>query len=163
MQNDHTICYESQNLKENKKNYPMFDLALVAIIHALKMWRHYLMRRNFLLNTNNTSLKYLFNQPNLNARQARWLAFLREYHFELKHIKGKENKVVDALSQWNHMIYEVNLSQTDAYLHERIRAANGVDPFYVEILKKVQEDRLFQQQKEYKVYESVLLWSNDHL
>ena len=43
------------------------------------------------------SLKYLFNQPDLNSRQARWLDFLSEYHFELKHIKGKENKVVDAL------------------------------------------------------------------
>ena len=61
------------------------------------------------------------------------------------------------------MIYEVTLSQTDADLHERIRAANGVDPCYVEILKKVQEDRLFQQQKQYKVYESRILWSKDRL
>ena len=45
------------------------------------------------------------------------------------------------------MIYAVTLSQTNEYLHERIRAANGVDRFYVEILKKVQEDRFFQQQK----------------
>ena len=49
------------------------------------------------------------------------------------------------------MIYEVNLNQSDAYLHKRIRTANKVDPFYVEILKKVQEDMLFQQQKDYKV------------
>ena len=56
------------------------------------------------------------------------------------------------------MIYEVTLSQTDAYLHERIRTANKFDPFYVEILKKVQEDRLLQQQKEYKVDKSRLLW-----
>ena len=61
------------------------------------------------------------------------------------------------------MIYEVTLSQTDAYLHEKIRMDNKVDPFYVEILKKVQEDRLFQQQKEYKVDESRLLWSKDRL
>ena len=76
-------------------------------------------------------------KPNMNARQARWLVFLSEYHFELKHIKVKENKVVDGLIWWTHMIYEVTLSQTDADFHERIRASNGVDPFYVEILKKV--------------------------
>ena len=35
------------------------------------------------------------------------------------------------------MIHEVTLSQTNAYLHEKIREANKVDPFYVEILKKV--------------------------
>ena len=61
------------------------------------------------------------------------------------------------------MICEVTLSQTDAYLHEKIRTANKVDPFYVEILKKVQKDRLFQQQKEYKVDDSGLLWSKDRL
>ena len=121
------------------------------------------MGRKFLLKTKNISLKYLFNQLDLNARQARWLAFLSEYHIELKHIKGKENKVVDALSQWTHMIYEVTLSQTDADLHEKIRTTNKVDLFYVEILKKVQEDQLFQQQKEYKVDDSRLLWSKDRL
>ena len=61
------------------------------------------------------------------------------------------------------MIYEVTLSQTNVDLHEKIRVASRVDSFYVEILKKVQEDRLFQQQKEYKVDESRLLWSKDHL
>ena len=61
------------------------------------------------------------------------------------------------------MIYEVTLSQTDAYSHERIRTTNRVDPFYVEILKKVQEDRLFQQKKEYKVDVTGLLWSKDRL
>ena len=99
LQNDHAISYESWKLKEHEKNYPTHDLELAAIIHALKMWRHYLMGRKFLLKTDNMSLKYLFDQADLNARQARWLAFLSEYHFELKHIKGKENKVVDALSR----------------------------------------------------------------
>ena len=50
------------------------------------------MGRNFLLKIDNMILKYLFDQLDLNVRQARWLDFLSEYHFELKHIKGKENK-----------------------------------------------------------------------
>ena len=99
LQNDHAICYESQKLKEREKNYRMHDLELVAIIHALRMWRHYLMARKFLLKTDNISLKYLFDQKDMNARQARWLVFLSEYHFELKHIKGKENKVANVLSR----------------------------------------------------------------
>ena len=46
--------------------------------------------------TDNKGLKYLLDQPNLNAR---WLDFLTEYDFEIQHIKGKENKVSDALSR----------------------------------------------------------------
>ena len=45
----------------------------------------------------NTGLKYLLDQPNLNERKARWLDFLSEYDIEIRHIKGKENKVADAL------------------------------------------------------------------
>ena len=43
------------------------------------------------------------------------------------------------------MIYEVTLSQIDSDLHDRIRTKNGFDRFYVEILKNIQEDRLFHQ------------------
>ena len=113
--------------------------------------------------SSNIILKYLFEQQDMNLRKYRWLDFLSKYHFDLNHIKGKENKVDDALSRRTHMIYEVNLSQTNSDLHERIRTTNKFDPFYVEILNKVQEDRLFQQQKEYKVDESGLLWSRDRL
>ena len=49
--------------------------------------------------TDNKRLKYLLDQPKLNVRQARWLAFLNEYDFEIQHIKGKENKVVDQLAK----------------------------------------------------------------
>ena len=89
------------------------------------------MGKKFLLKAYNVSMKYLFEQPDLNIRKARWLAFLSEYHFELKHIKGKENNIAYALSRQNHMMYEVTLSQTDSDLHERIRVANRVDRFYV--------------------------------
>ena len=97
LQNDHAICYESRKLKEHEKNYPTHDIELASIIHALRMWRHYLMGRKLLLKTDNMSLKCLFNEWDLNARRARLLDFLNKYHFELKHIKGKENNVVDAL------------------------------------------------------------------
>ena len=98
LHNDYMICYESQNLKEHEKNYPTHDIELAAIIHALKMCSHYLIGRQLLLKEDNMSLKYLFEKPYMNARKDRWLSFLSEYHFELKHIKGKENKIVDALS-----------------------------------------------------------------
>ena len=96
-QEGHVISYESRKLKTNEKNYATYDLELATINHDLKMWRHHLIGKRFLLMSDNISLKYLFDRQNLNARQARWLAFRSEYDFEIKHIKGKENKVVDSL------------------------------------------------------------------
>jgi len=84
----------------------MHDLELAGIIHALKMWRHYLLDRRFLLLSDHNGLRYLFDQPNLNVRQARWLATLNEFEFEVMYIKGKEKRVAYALSrrvQVNHI------------------------------------------------------------
>ena len=61
------------------------------------------------------------------------------------------------------MLYEVTVIQTHLDFHERIRRTNKFDHFYVEILKKIQEDMLFQQQKEYMVDKTRLLWSKESL
>ena len=86
-------------------------MELAAVIHALKMWRHHWLGRKFILMTGNKGLKYLLDHPNLNARQARWLDFLNEYDFEIQHIKGKENKVSDALSRNARVNFEATISK----------------------------------------------------
>ena len=99
MQNGHVICYESRKLKEHEEKYVTHDLELVSIVHALNMWRHYLMESKFELRTYHSGLKYLFEKQNLNARQSRQMEFLCEFDFDIKHSKGKENNVVDALNR----------------------------------------------------------------
>jgi len=45
------------------------------------------------------SLKYLFDQKELNMRQRRWLEFLKDYDSQLSYHQGKENVVADDLSR----------------------------------------------------------------
>jgi hypothetical protein len=85
--------------------------------------------------SDNISLKYLFDQQNLNARQARWLAFLSEYDFEIKHIKGKENKVADALSRHANLVYMTASSSYETDLEDKIRTTMENDEKY-KILKE---------------------------
>jgi hypothetical protein len=126
-QNGFVICYESRKLKEHEKNYATHDLELAAIVHALNKWRHYLMGRRFELRTDHHGLKYLFDQPTLNARQIRWLEFLCEYDFYIKHIKGKENKVVDAISRRVHELHAIDISMYQTYIKGRILEATNAD------------------------------------
>jgi hypothetical protein len=63
-------------LKDHERNYGTHDLELEAIVYALNKWMHYLMGRRFEVGTNDNGLKYLFDQPTLNARQSGWLEFL---------------------------------------------------------------------------------------
>jgi hypothetical protein len=118
-QNGHVIGYESRNLKEHERNYATHDLELASIVHTLKMWRHYLMGKRFELRTDHSGLKYLFEQPTLNARKTRWLEFLSEYDFDIKHIKGKENKVVDALSRRVHLMHATTVSMHQSDLKRK--------------------------------------------
>ena len=124
------ICYESRKLKEHEKNYATHDLELAAIVHALKMWRHYLMGRRFELRIDHCGLKYLFDQPSLNTRQARWLNFLCEFDFEIKHIKGKENKVADALSMKIQEMHVTSLSICQSNLRRHIGNHVAEDELY---------------------------------
>ena len=71
--------------------------------------------------TDNKGLKYLLDQPNLNARQARWLAFLSEYDFEIQHIKSKENKVADALSRNARLNFATAISTYVSELDEQLK------------------------------------------
>jgi hypothetical protein len=72
---------------------------LLAVIHSLKVWRHYLLGVKFKIETDHQSLRYLSTQPNLSRRQCRWMELLQEFDFDIEYIKGKENVVADALSR----------------------------------------------------------------
>ena len=37
------IAYASRQLKKHEVNYPTHDLELAVVVHALKIWRHYLL------------------------------------------------------------------------------------------------------------------------
>ena len=102
------------------------------------MWRHYIMGRKFLLLTDNSGVKYLFSQPELNARQAIWLAFLREFDFKVRHIKSKENKVADALRKRVHGLFEVNISREESNLEQKVRTTGISDENYTKMMEELQ-------------------------
>ena len=60
MQDRKVIAYASRQLKPHEKNYPVHDLELAAVIHALKIWRHYLFGEKCKIYTDHKSLKYVF-------------------------------------------------------------------------------------------------------
>ena len=117
-QDHHPIAYESRQLRIHEKNYPTHDLELLAVVHALKKWRHYLLSQVFELVTDHKSLKWIFTQPNLNMRQRRWVEFLQEFTFEIKFRPGKENQAADALSR---RIVALAISLANSTLTEEIQ------------------------------------------
>ena len=71
MQHGKVVAYASRQLKSYEQNYPTHDLELVAIVFALKIWRHYLYGERCEIYTDHKSLKYISTQKELNMRQRR--------------------------------------------------------------------------------------------
>jgi hypothetical protein len=99
MQEGRVIAYASRQLRRHEEHYPTHDLELVAVVHALKIWRHYLLGNICHLYTDHKSLKYIFTQSELNMRQRRWLELIKDYNLEIHYHLGKANAVADALSR----------------------------------------------------------------
>jgi hypothetical protein len=91
--------YASRQLRPHEMNYPTHDLELAAVVHALKIWRHYLIGNRCEVYTDHKSLKYIFTQSDLNLRQRRWLELIKDYDVGIHYHPGKANVVADALSR----------------------------------------------------------------
>jgi hypothetical protein len=102
MQDGRVIAYASRQLKRHEEHYPTHDLELAAVVHALKIWRHYLLGNSCHIYTDHKSLKYIFTQAYLNMRQRRWLELIKDYDLEVHYHLGKANVVADALSRKSH-------------------------------------------------------------
>jgi hypothetical protein len=103
MQDGHVIAYALRQLRKHEAHYPTHDLELVVVVHALKIWRHYLMGKRCELYTDHKSLKYIFTKSNLNLRQRRWLELIKDYDLGINYHPRKANVVADTLSQRSHV------------------------------------------------------------
>ncbi|WVZ75620.1 LOW QUALITY PROTEIN: hypothetical protein U9M48_023657, partial [Paspalum notatum var. saurae] len=102
MQEGRVIAYASRQLRKHEANYATHDLELAAVVHALKIWRHYLLGNTCHIYTDHKSLKYILTQPELNMRQRQWLELIKDYDLEIHYHPGKANVVTDALSRRAH-------------------------------------------------------------
>jgi hypothetical protein len=99
MQEGRVIAYASRQLRKHEQNYPTHDLELAAGVHALKIWKQYIMGTKCQIYTDHKSLKYIFTQKDLNLRQRRWLELIKDYDLDIQYHPGKANLVADALSR----------------------------------------------------------------
>jgi hypothetical protein len=93
------VCYASRQLRKHEDNYPTHALELAAVVHALKIWRHYLIGHRCEIYSDHKGLKYIFTQDDLNLRQRRWLELIRDYDLGINYHPEKANVVADALTR----------------------------------------------------------------
>ncbi|KAL0545719.1 hypothetical protein IC582_015610 [Cucumis melo] len=128
MQQGKVVAYASRQLKIHEQNYPTHDLELVAVVFALKIWRHYLYGEKIQIYTDHKSLKYFFTQKELNMRQRRWLELVKDYDCEILYHPVSVGEVTSQLAQ-------LSVQPT---LRQKIIAAQLNDPYLVEKRRMVE-------------------------
>jgi hypothetical protein len=99
MQDGHVVAYASRQLRKHEEKYPTHDLELAAIVHALKIWTHYIIGKRCEVYSDHKSLKYIFTRPDLKLRQQRWLELIKDYNLGINYHPVKANVVADTLSR----------------------------------------------------------------
>jgi hypothetical protein len=104
---EHPILYNSRTLNVHEKNYDITKLEALAIMWAIKKYRHYLHGRKFKIITDHNALVWLLNsnKPNTNGQIVRWRMILQDYDYEIVHRKGRIHQSVDA--------FENNINTSD--------------------------------------------------
>src|SRR5260370_27377826 len=124
-------------MNDHEKNYAVHEQELLAIVHALREWRHYLLGNKITIITDHRSLQYLSTQDKLSARQTRWSEFLQQFDYEIKYRPGKDNQIADSLSRRpDHMLPPIHQSSIDidSELLHNIKPEYSNDPITKSII-----------------------------
>ena len=97
-------------------NYSTYDKELYALVRTLETWQHYLWPKEFVIHSDHESLKHIRSQTNLNCRHAKWVEFIESFPYVIKHKKGKENVIVDALSRRYTMLSQLSMATVQVSL-----------------------------------------------
>jgi hypothetical protein len=68
------------------------------------------------------------------------MALLSEFDFEIKHVKGKENKVADALSRSMKTIHLAAVSTYETNVKERVRNAQETNTFFQTVTSYLEQE-----------------------
>ncbi|KAK1682626.1 hypothetical protein QYE76_043474 [Lolium multiflorum] len=76
---------------------------------VLEVWQHYLWPKEFIIHSDHEALKYLKAQSTLHKCLAKWVEFIESIPYIIKHKKGKDNIVADALSRKNMLLTQLDV------------------------------------------------------
>ena len=99
---EHVVAYASRALSKAERRYSVTHKELLAVVTFLRHFCPYLLRRQFRLRTDHSSLQWLRNFKEPEGQLACWLEQLEEYDFDIVHRQGKLHTNADALSRIPH-------------------------------------------------------------
>ena len=92
------MAYASRSLTHAERQYSVIERECLAVLYAVKQFRHYLLGRAFVLHTDHQPLQWLSAQK-MEGRLCCWALALQEFDFTITYRQGSSNANADALSR----------------------------------------------------------------
>ena len=93
------VAYASRALTKSERKYCVTRKELLAVVHFVKYYCHYLYGKRSTVRTDHDSLRWLLNFKNPEGQLAKWIEVLSTYDMEIHHRPGAQHKNADALSR----------------------------------------------------------------
>ena len=94
------ISYNSKLFNPQQINYSITEKECLALVYAVKKYRHYIYGSHFTVYTDHNPLQFLMKIKNPNGRLTRWSMLLMEYDFTVEYKPGKKHQNADTLSRY---------------------------------------------------------------
>ncbi|KAK3033534.1 hypothetical protein RJ639_033995 [Escallonia herrerae] len=103
MQERYPVAYESRKLSDAERCYTTHEKELLAVVHCLRVYRHYQLGVIIVMRTDNTVVSHFLSQYKLTSKQAKWQQLLAEFNLLLKYSADSTNSIADVLSRTNEL------------------------------------------------------------
>lgn len=177
------VAFMSRKMLPAELNYEIHDKELLAIVSAVKLWRHYLegLSKPFIILTDHQALQYFQTSKTLTRRQARWSEIINHHKYVIRYRPGDKSGKPDALSRRPDYAEGGKASESDpqillrpleisasgpqglqSSLQEDLRTYQNLDPDLVDIKQKLtiplanRDDELTNELKDYEVRNGLL-------
>ncbi|KAF8643202.1 hypothetical protein AX16_009165, partial [Volvariella volvacea WC 439] len=137
----HPVAYLSKTMLPAECNYPIYDKEMLAIMTALKEWRHFLIGTEELFEiwSDHDNIKHYHQPQDLNRRQAQWVTTMAKYNFTLHHLAGKLNIAADTLScHADHFLLQPENQQANP-LRSTLESLPAIPPTIINIKELIEK------------------------
>ena len=96
----HPVCYFSRKFNDQQRRYSTIEKETLALVLAVQHFEVYLgALEKVVVYSDHDPLRFLFRMRNANQRLMRWSLILQPFNIEIKHVRGTDNVLADALSR----------------------------------------------------------------
>jgi hypothetical protein len=99
-QHDHSVFYHSETLSDAVRRYPSYNKEMYSIVQACRQWRHYILGKETLIDTDHKLVQFMQTQGKLrNDSHHKWYTYLQQFHLNIKYKIRSTNRVAYCFSR----------------------------------------------------------------